>query len=128
MLPAGNVGAHRARHGDHDAHAQGLQLEAQAAGPDVDGALGGGVDGAEEVGDLGGDGGDVDDEAAGLDEEGDEGLDDKDGAEDVGLVGLADVVNFGVQGWDGVCSASGCIVSLRREPESNAGRGSLTRC
>ena len=102
MRLAGDVAPHGARDGDHDAHAEGLQFDAEGAGVGVYGALGGAVDGAEAVGGSGGEGGDVDDEALGCYEGPDEGLDHGHYGEDVGFEGVADVVHDDVRGGDGV--------------------------
>lgn len=103
---AGDLRLDGAGHGDHDADVKGLQLEAQDARPAVDGGLGRGVDGAEDVGADGAGGGDVDDEAARGNELLGKGLDGEHGAEDVCLVRLADVVDFDVEGRDGVSAAA----------------------
>lgn len=103
---AGDLRLDGAGHGNHDADIKGLQLEAQDARPAVDGGLGRGVDGAEDVGADGAGGGDVDDETARGDELLGKGLDGEHGAEDVCLVGLADVVDFNVEGGDGVSAAA----------------------
>lgn len=103
---AGDLRLDGAGHGDHDADIKGLQLEAQDARPAVDGGLGRGVDGAEDVGADGAGGGDVDDEAARGDELLGKGLDGEHGAKDVCLVRLADVVDFDVEGRDGVSAAA----------------------
>lgn len=69
MCPAGDVGPHCSGDCDHDSHVEGLQFKAEGSGPDVDGALSGGVDGAEDVRDEGGCAGDVDDKTTGFNEE-----------------------------------------------------------
>ena len=125
----GKVGLDGARHGDHDAHVEGLQFHAQSARPDFDGALGGGVDCAEEVRDLRGAGGDVDDEAAGGDEEGDEGVDYAHGAEDVSVICSLDVVHVGIYGRDDVRTTTDHISqeSLRTDCDGDGDDESVIR-
>lgn len=106
MLVAGDLGPHGAGHGDHDADVEGLELQAEHARVAVDGSLGGGVDGAEDVRADGADGGDVDDEASRGDEELGEFLGREHGAKDVGLICLPDIVYLNVQSRDGVSSAA----------------------
>lgn len=110
MLVAGDLRPHGAGHGDHDADVEGLELQPEHARVAVDGALGGGVDGAEDVRADGADGGDVDDEASRGDEELGERLDREHGTKDVGLIRLPDIVYLNVQSRNGVSPAAARLV------------------
>jgi len=118
---ARDLRAHRARHGDHDAYAVGLEFEPEGAAVRDHGALGGAVHGPEHVGRDGREGGDVDDEAAGGDELVREGGTHGHDAEDVGFEGLAHVVEVDVRGWVGVGAAAGRGLGLARR----GGRGGI---
>ena len=54
MRLGGDLGLHGARHGGHDAHAKGLELQPESAGVGDYGALGGAVDASKNVGGDGG--------------------------------------------------------------------------
>lgn len=69
--------------------------------------FGGVVDGAEDVGDDGGDGADLDDSATGADQEGREGLADVHDGEEVGFEGGARFGEGDVEGGHGVVCKSG---------------------
>lgn len=107
MRLGGDLGPDGARHGGHDAHAKGLEFQAQGARVRDHGALGGAVDAPEHVRGDGGERGNVDDEPAGGNELVGEGLAHGHYAKDVGLEGLADVVEVDVGGGVGVGAAAG---------------------
>lgn len=101
-LGAGDAALHAARDDRHDVDAQGLEFDAQGVGVGVQGRFGGVVDGAEDVGDDGGDGADLHDRAAGGDEEWGEGLADVHDGEEVCFEGGAGFGEGDVEGGNGV--------------------------
>lgn len=99
-----------ARHGGHDAHAEGLEFETESAGVGDHGALGGAIHRPENVGGDGCERGDVDDQTLGGDELVGKGLAHGHYAEDVGLEGFAHVVEVDVGGGVGVGAAAGWLL------------------
>lgn len=96
MGPGCEVGFDGAGHGYHYANAEGFEFEAEGAGPDVDGALGGGVDCAKEVGDLCGRRRDVEDKASGIDQKRDEGIDNPHRTKDIGVISLLHILDISI--------------------------------